>query len=171
MGTLPAECDIQFARWSTSSVDFNAGWYVVSKSTQSPDGLEIALDKSSYKAGDVAKLKISPRFAGELLIAIGTDTITKTMSVSLPASGSTIDIPVEKKLGRRCLCSGNALSTGQRRKITPAHACNWCENGCQSTLKHALCLFLWTCRNNRSPLSNSPFLFTWPVFNRAKKPG
>ena len=83
----------------TSSVDFNAGWYVVSKSTQTPDGLEIALDKSNYKVGDVAKLKISPRFAGELLIAIGTDTIAKTMSVSVPAGGSTIDIPVEENWG------------------------------------------------------------------------
>ncbi len=83
----------------TSSVEFNAGWYVEAKSTQTPDGLEIALDKSSYKAGDVAKLKISPRFAGEMLLAIGTDTIVKTMSVSVPKEGTTIDIPVEKDWG------------------------------------------------------------------------
>lgn len=82
-----------------SSVDFNAGWYVETKSTQTPDGLEIALDKLDYKIGDIAKLKVSPRYGGELLIAIGTDSILKTMSVSVPASGSTIDIPVEEDWG------------------------------------------------------------------------
>jgi hypothetical protein len=35
-------------------------------STETPDGLEIALDKDSYKIGDTAKLKISPRYAGEV---------------------------------------------------------------------------------------------------------
>ena len=33
-----------------------------------PDGLEIALDKAAYLPGETAKLKITPRFAGEALI-------------------------------------------------------------------------------------------------------
>ena len=37
----------------------------------SPDGLQLALDKATYKAGETAKLQVSPRFAGRLLIAIG----------------------------------------------------------------------------------------------------
>ena len=43
------------------------------RSTETPDGLEIALDKDTYTAGDVAKLKVSPRFAGELLVTVGAD--------------------------------------------------------------------------------------------------
>ncbi len=43
--------------------DFYAGWYVESASTETPDGLEIALDKPAYAPGDTAKLKITPRFA------------------------------------------------------------------------------------------------------------
>ncbi|MCP5117157.1 MAG: hypothetical protein GY953_40550, partial [bacterium] len=42
-----------------TSVVFNAGWFVEAKSTETPDGLEIGLDKESYKAGEVAKLKVS----------------------------------------------------------------------------------------------------------------
>lgn len=82
-----------------TSVDFYAGWYVASKSTQTPDGLELALDKSSYKIGETARLKVSPGFAGEMLIAIGTDRIVKTMSVTIPAKGDTVDIPVGKDWG------------------------------------------------------------------------
>ena len=82
-----------------TSVDFNAGWFVEAKSTETPDGLEIALDKSQYKAGDVAKLKVSPRFAGEMLIAIGTDRIVESMSVTVPPEGATFDVPVGSDWG------------------------------------------------------------------------
>ncbi len=82
-----------------TSVIFNAGWFVQTRSTETPDGLEIGLDKPSYKAGDIAKLKVSPRFAGEMLIAIATDRILETRSVSVPAEGATIDIPVGEDWG------------------------------------------------------------------------
>nr|WP_321463160.1 MG2 domain-containing protein [uncultured Cohaesibacter sp.] len=82
----------------STSVEFRAGW-ASAGSSDTPDGLELALDKPSYKAGDIAKLKIAPRFAGKLLLAIGTDRITKTLAVDIPAEGTTIDIPVEKDWG------------------------------------------------------------------------
>ncbi len=43
----------------TSSVEFDAGWFVEATSTETPDGLEIALDKDSYKVGETAKLKVT----------------------------------------------------------------------------------------------------------------
>ena len=71
----------------------------VAGSIDTPDGLELALDKESYKAGETAKLKVSPRFAGTLLLAIGTDRIRDTISVDIPAQGATIDIPVDGDWG------------------------------------------------------------------------
>ena len=47
-----------------SSVEFNAGWFVEATSTETPDGLEIALDRAAYAPGETARLQISPRFAG-----------------------------------------------------------------------------------------------------------
>ncbi len=84
---------------AATSIVFNAGWYVEQKTTDTPDGLEIALDKSSYRAGDIAQLKVSPRFAGELLIAIGSQNIVDTKTVTVPATGATVDIPVQAKWG------------------------------------------------------------------------
>ncbi len=77
-----------------SSSDFYAGWYVESASTETPDGLEIALDKANYVAGETAKLKITPRFAGEVLITIGSEKLLATQTATVPAEGTTIDIPV-----------------------------------------------------------------------------
>ena len=98
-GRYRLDVDTGQAKGPATSVEFTAGWYVQSQSTQTPDGLELALDKSAYKAGEVAKLKISPRFAGEMLIAIGTDHIVKTKTVSVPASGAVVDIEVDSNWG------------------------------------------------------------------------
>ena len=79
-----------------TSYEFDAGWYVASTSTETPDGLEIALDKASYVAGDVARLNVSPRFAGELLVTIGSEALLTTVTATVPEGGATVDIPVER---------------------------------------------------------------------------
>ena len=40
-----------------TSYEFDAGWFVTASSTETPDGLEIALDKEAYAPGEVAKLQ------------------------------------------------------------------------------------------------------------------
>lgn len=82
-----------------TSVEFSAGWFVEATSTETPDGLEIALDKDAYAAGETAKLNVSPRFAGKLLVTIGADRLYRTINADVPAGGATIDIPVEADWG------------------------------------------------------------------------
>jgi uncharacterized protein YfaS (alpha-2-macroglobulin family) len=82
-----------------SSVEFSAGWFVEASSTETPDGLEIALDKEKYADGEVARLNVSPRFAGELLIAVGTERLVQTINATVPAEGATIEIPVSDDWG------------------------------------------------------------------------
>jgi uncharacterized protein YfaS (alpha-2-macroglobulin family) len=82
-----------------SSVEFDAGWYVSSTSTETPDGLEIALDKARYTVGEKAKLRLSPRFAGSALVIIGGETLVRSFDVDVPEDGITIDIPVEDNWG------------------------------------------------------------------------
>ncbi|PZO82110.1 MAG: hypothetical protein DI629_01170 [Mesorhizobium amorphae] len=82
-----------------TSVEFDAGWYVAQTSTETPDGLEIALDKASYKAGETARLQVSPRFAGELLVTIGAERLLAVQSASIPAGGGTVEIPVGSDWG------------------------------------------------------------------------
>ena len=77
-GRYRLEVSTADANGPESSVEFNAGWYVAASSTETPDALEIALDKDSYAAGEVAKLKVSPHFAGELLVTIGAEKLLKT---------------------------------------------------------------------------------------------
>jgi len=82
-----------------TSVEFSAGWYVAQTSTEAPDGLEVALDKAKYAAGETARLSISPQFAGEALVIVGADRILWRTSVTVPKEGATIDIPVSADYG------------------------------------------------------------------------
>ncbi|WP_242220133.1 alpha-2-macroglobulin family protein [Shinella zoogloeoides] len=82
-----------------TSVEFDAGWYVAASSTETPDALEISLDKESYAIGDTAKLKVSPRHAGQLLITVGAESLVSTQTASIGAEGGEVEIPVTEAWG------------------------------------------------------------------------
>ncbi|WP_035724286.1 alpha-2-macroglobulin family protein [Fodinicurvata fenggangensis] len=96
-----------------SSVEFEAGWYVEASSTETPDGMEIALDRENYEPGDTAQLKISPRFAGEALITLGTESLQHSMRVSVPVEGTTVDIPVTENLGTGTYVTATLFRPGE----------------------------------------------------------
>jgi len=106
-----------------SSYEFDAGWFVTATSTETPDGLEVALDKETYAAGEVARLKVSPRFAGELLVTVGADRLLTTVSASVPADGATIDIPVGADWGAGAYVTATLYRPGEARETRmPARA-------------------------------------------------
>lgn len=82
-----------------SSAEFDAGWYVEASSTETPDALEIALDKQSYKIGDTARLQVSSRFAGELMVTAGSEKLISVSNVSIGENGGEVEIPVTKDWG------------------------------------------------------------------------
>ena len=82
-----------------SSVEFNAGWFVAASSTETPDALEIALDKPSYKIGETAKLKVTSRYAGQLMVAAGSETLISVANTEIGATGGEVDIPVTADWG------------------------------------------------------------------------
>ena len=82
-----------------TSVEFDAGWYVAATSTETPDALEISLDKESYAVGDTATLKVSPRHAGQLLVTIGAESLIATQTASIGAEGGEVEIPVTEAWG------------------------------------------------------------------------
>ena len=106
-----------------TSYEFDAGWYVAATSTETPDGLEVALDKEAYASGEVAKLKVSPRFAGELLVTIGAEKLLKTVTASIPADGATVDIPVGDDWGAGAYVTATLYRPGEAQESRmPARA-------------------------------------------------
>ncbi len=82
-----------------SSVRFHVGWWTEGALPDVPDKLSTTLDKPSYQAGETAKLFIKAPFAGEAEVAIASDKVLALRSVTLPAEGATIELPVDAGWG------------------------------------------------------------------------
>ncbi|MDE1992520.1 MAG: alpha-2-macroglobulin family protein [Rhizobiaceae bacterium] len=93
-GRYRLEVETADANGPQSSVEFDAGWYVASTSTETPDALEIALDKDSYHVGDTAKLKVTSRYAGQLMVTAGSETLVSVINADIGATGGEVDVPV-----------------------------------------------------------------------------
>ena len=84
---------------AATSVEFYAGWYRAVSSSDTPDTLQVALDKPAYAIGDTAKLRLDPRFPGIALITVMDDRLIAMKAVEVPKDGTTVDLPVTAKWG------------------------------------------------------------------------
>ncbi|WP_439615085.1 MG2 domain-containing protein [Shinella sp.] len=99
-----------------TSIEFDAGWYVAATSTETPDALEISLDKENYAVGDTAKLKISPRHAGQVLITIGAESLIATQTAAIGAEGGEVEIPITKEWGPGSYVTATLFRPGADRE-------------------------------------------------------
>jgi uncharacterized protein YfaS (alpha-2-macroglobulin family) len=81
-----------------TSVSFSVGWGGSDKA-DTPDVLDVATDKAAYAAGEVIKVRLSPRFAGKATVAIVSDRIETMQSVDVSTDGSTVTFPADTKWG------------------------------------------------------------------------
>lgn len=81
-----------------SNVTFNAG-YFADEAADSPEMLDLALDKPRYKVGDVARLKVSTRFAGKALVTVLTGSLKSIKEVDIPAGGGDVALDITREWG------------------------------------------------------------------------
>ncbi|ACP22730.1 putative inner membrane lipoprotein (plasmid) [Sinorhizobium fredii NGR234] len=115
-GRYRLEVETAAADGPTSSVEFDAGWYVEATSTETPDGLEIALDKENYAVGETAKLKVSPRFAGELLVTVGTENLVATKTATIAETGGEVELPVTADWGAGAYVTATLYRPGEAQE-------------------------------------------------------
>ena len=82
-----------------TSYRFTSGWESGPSVGDTPDTIEVTADRSAYKAGETAHIHIQPPFAGEVLLTVATDRLHLTRSLSVPAGGATVDVPVDANWG------------------------------------------------------------------------
>ena len=78
-----------------SSVEFYAGWYSDSASADTPDNIEMALDRKTYAPGEEAKVSFTSRFAGKGLVVIGSGALRDWRLVDVRAGENSITVPVK----------------------------------------------------------------------------
>ncbi|MFM9975325.1 MAG: alpha-2-macroglobulin family protein [Beijerinckiaceae bacterium] len=81
-----------------TAIEFTIG-YEADKTAETPDVLDVALDKQAYAAGEMIKLRIAPRFAGKATIAILGDKLHEIRTVDVGTSGAALDLAVKPEWG------------------------------------------------------------------------
>ncbi len=77
-----------------TSYKFSAGWYSADAEADTPDFLEIALDKPAYRSGDIAKVNISPRYDGMALVTVMGEKMIAMKAVKVSKGGTEVDFTV-----------------------------------------------------------------------------
>jgi uncharacterized protein YfaS (alpha-2-macroglobulin family) len=81
-----------------SSINFDAGWYAEA-SADTPDMLEIGLDKPEYAAGDTMTVAVTARTAGKVTVHVIGDRLVSTVTQDVPAGPARLPITVGKDWG------------------------------------------------------------------------
>ena len=78
---------------------FNAGWYTGNETAESPEMLDVALDKETYKVGETAKLRIASKLGGKALVAVLGQGLLSMQEVDLAKGGGDVAIKVGDNWG------------------------------------------------------------------------
>lgn len=84
---------------TSSSYEFYAGYYYPEAGSDTPDTLQVALDKESYRTGETATLRLDPQFAGTALVMVLDDGIIAMTAVDVPAEGISVPLTVTEDWG------------------------------------------------------------------------
>ncbi|QYX56962.1 alpha-2-macroglobulin family protein [Roseovarius sp. SCSIO 43702] len=83
----------------SASHDFYAGWYAPADASQTPDTLELSLDREKYAPGDTAQLRIVPRYAGTALVTVMSNRVIDMKAVEVQEGENTVSLPVTDDWG------------------------------------------------------------------------
>jgi uncharacterized protein YfaS (alpha-2-macroglobulin family) len=127
-----------------TSVGFDAGWYAEA-SADTPDMLEIALDKGEYAPGDAMTVALTARTAGKVTLNVIGDRLITSVTQDVQAGPARISIPVGSDWG-----SGAYVVATLRRPLdTQAERMPGRAIGVQwfSVNRKARTLALWVAQN------------------------
>lgn len=84
---------------TSTSYEFYAGYYYPEAGSDTPDTLQVALDRPAYRPGDTANLRLDPQFAGTALVMVVDNRIIDMVAVPVPAEGVSVPLRVTEDWG------------------------------------------------------------------------
>jgi uncharacterized protein YfaS (alpha-2-macroglobulin family) len=119
--------DIKTLDGEETSVAFDVGWSGAA-SADTPDNVVVTLDKTSYAAGEEAKLRVASAFAGKATLALIGDKIERFVDVDLTAGDNVVPFAVGADWGPGAyavVLSHRPLDTGAKRMPGRAIGVAW----------------------------------------------
>lgn len=84
---------------AVGSYDFYSGWYVEKSTFDTPDALQVGLDKDQYIAGDTAQVRINTARAGKLQLLVANENLLAAYNFDLAAGENSLEVLVEENWG------------------------------------------------------------------------
>ena len=94
---------------AATSTTFYAGWYAPADTSDSPDTLELSLDKPAYKPGDTAILRIVPRAGGTALVTVLSNRLVAMQAVEVKEGENLIPLTVTDEWGAGVYVTASVL--------------------------------------------------------------
>jgi len=112
------------ASGSSTRIDFHAGsadaeW--VAWSREKPGRVELAWDRETYMAGDMARLQVRAPFAGPALLTIETDEVRAARLVTLEKNTAELEVPVEAGYAPNAYCALTMIRPAVAEPVWSAH--------------------------------------------------
>jgi hypothetical protein len=85
--------------YTATSFGFNAGWYAVGSSSDTPDRLELGLDRKAYAVGDTATVRLTARAAGTALVMVADTGLIDMRAVAVAPGETELRLPVTDSWG------------------------------------------------------------------------
>jgi len=106
----------------SSSYSFAAGWHVADASAETPDNLQIGLDKEAYAPGDTARLSFEAAGNGQALIAVMGERLIETREIAVTAGRVDVDLTVSGDWGAGAYVSVTLMRGSAATGHQPARA-------------------------------------------------
>lgn len=113
-----------------TSLGFSAGWYSAGESSETPDNLDIALDKTSYRPGDTAVVRLDPQFPGTVVVNVVSNRLLYSRSIEVAAGATSVDIPVTDDWGAGAYVTASLfrpMDLKENRMPSRAVGLNWLQ--------------------------------------------
>ena len=111
-----------------SSFIFSSGWYQSGEAIDSPEQLDVAMDKETYKPGEVAKLRIASKLGGKVLISVLGTGLHMSKEVEIAKGGGEVPVEVGSDWGPGAYVTAmlyRPMDEGQKRMPSRAIGIKW----------------------------------------------
>ncbi|POF28065.1 alpha-2-macroglobulin family protein [Roseibium marinum] len=115
---------------TSSSVTFDAGWYTADATSDTPDYLDVGLDKSSYRPGDTAILRLKPQMAGIAVVNVVSGGLLASRTVEVTGEETEVEIPVSDDWGAGAYITASLyrpMDLDQKRMPSRAIGLSWLQ--------------------------------------------
>jgi uncharacterized protein YfaS (alpha-2-macroglobulin family) len=113
-----------------TSVEFSAGWYTADATSETPDYLDVGLDKKSYRPGETAILRMKPQSDGLAVVNVVSGGLLSSQVVTVTAGEAEVSLPVTEEWGAGAYVTASLyrpMDVAQKRMPSRAIGLSWLQ--------------------------------------------